>query len=289
MAEYDDIIVGGGSAGIALATRLTEDESRQVLLIEAGPDHPGVADADRLGDQMQFASTLTEWGIDATFGPGTGMNYPQGRKMGGGSAVNGAFAVRGLRDDYERWAAAAGDEWSWPHMLRVLCRLESRPGLRRRVPRHDRAGSRRALAPRRAPAGPAGVPHRGHGPRHPLGRRPQRARHVGDRADADEPARRRPHVDRVELPAARPGAAEPDDLARHRGARASCSSTAGPSASSTRRDGRLEQVRGRARHRLLPARCSHRRCSCGRASARPATSPTSASTASSSSRVSART
>ena len=125
MAQYDDIVVGGGSAGIALASRLTDDESRQVLLIEAGPDHPGVADADRLGDQMQFASTLTEWGIDATFGPGAGMNYPQGRKMGGGSAVNGAFAVRGLRDDYERWAAAAGDEWSWPHMLRVLCRLES--------------------------------------------------------------------------------------------------------------------------------------------------------------------
>ena len=41
------------------------------------------------------------------------------------AAVNGAFAVRGVPDDYERWAAAAGDEWSWPHMLRVLCRLES--------------------------------------------------------------------------------------------------------------------------------------------------------------------
>jgi choline dehydrogenase len=39
--------------------------------------------------------------------------------------VNGAFAVRGIRDDYERWAREAGDEWSWPHMLRVLCRLET--------------------------------------------------------------------------------------------------------------------------------------------------------------------
>ncbi len=125
MAEYDDIIVGGGSAGIALATRLTEAAARRVLLIEAGPDHPGIADADRLADQMQFASTLTEWGIDATFVPGASLNYPQGRKMGGGSAVNGAFAVRGLRDDYERWAAAAGDEWSWAHMLRALCRLET--------------------------------------------------------------------------------------------------------------------------------------------------------------------
>jgi choline dehydrogenase len=53
------------------------------------------------------------------------MNYPQGRRMGGGSAVNGAFAVRGIRDDYDRWAAIAGDVWAWPHLLRALCRLES--------------------------------------------------------------------------------------------------------------------------------------------------------------------
>jgi choline dehydrogenase len=122
---YDDIIVGGGSAGIALASRLTEDSERQVLLVEAGPDPAIVTDADRLTDQMQFASTLTHWGIDATFVPGNAFNYPQGRTMGGGSAVNGAFAVRGIREDYERWAAIGGDEWSWPHMLRVLCRLES--------------------------------------------------------------------------------------------------------------------------------------------------------------------
>jgi choline dehydrogenase len=126
VSEYDDIIVGGGSAGLALATRLTEDEARQVLLIEAGPDSAGVADADHLGDQMRFASTLTEWAVDATFVSGSAaLNYPQGRQLGGGSAVNGAFAVRGIPDDYQRWAAAGGDEWSWPHMLRVLCRLES--------------------------------------------------------------------------------------------------------------------------------------------------------------------
>ncbi|HEX4531117.1 MAG TPA: GMC family oxidoreductase [Acidimicrobiia bacterium] len=125
MADYDDIIVGGGSAGIALATRLTEDDARQVLLIEAGPD-PGFVDADRLTDQMRFAATLTDWAIDAAYVPdGDALNYPQGRKMGGGSAVNGAFAVRGVQDDYERWAAVAGEEWSWPNLLRVLCRLES--------------------------------------------------------------------------------------------------------------------------------------------------------------------
>jgi choline dehydrogenase len=123
--DFDDVIVGGGSAGITLATRLSEEPARRVLVVEAGPDHPTVTEADRLGDQMRFAASLTDWALDATFVPGTTVNYPQGRRMGGGSAVNGAFAVRGMRQDYERWAAAAGEDWSWPHMLRVLCRLEA--------------------------------------------------------------------------------------------------------------------------------------------------------------------
>ena len=79
MAEFDDVIVGGGSAGIALATRLTEDSSRRVLLIEAGPDCAAVTDADRLADQMRFSASLTAWGTEATFVPGTTLNYPQGR------------------------------------------------------------------------------------------------------------------------------------------------------------------------------------------------------------------
>jgi choline dehydrogenase len=123
--QYDDIIVGGGSAGVALAVRLSADPARQVLLLESGPDAGVVTADDRLADQMKFASTLTHWGIDATFAPGLRFNYPQGRTMGGGSAVNGAFAVRGLPEDYERWADAAGEEWAWPHLLRVLCRLEA--------------------------------------------------------------------------------------------------------------------------------------------------------------------
>ncbi|HZQ87744.1 MAG TPA: GMC family oxidoreductase [Acidimicrobiales bacterium] len=125
MPEYDDIIVGGGSTGITLATRLTEDAGRRVLLIEAGADDGRVTDADRLADQMRFAASLTEWGTTATFVPGNTANYPQGRKMGGGSAVNGAFAVRGVPGDYERWAAYGGDAWSWGRMEPALRRLEA--------------------------------------------------------------------------------------------------------------------------------------------------------------------
>ena len=189
-----------------------------MLLIEAGPDHPGIADADRLGDQMRFAATLTDWAIDASFVPGGAtLNYPQGRKTGGGSAVNGAFAVRGVHGDYERWAAVAGDEWSWPHLLRVLCRLETDQDFARRRSRHRRPGSRRALAPRGAPAGASR--------RFSLRSRTTSIPWVDDlnapaprgSADAHEPARRRPHVDGADLPATRQAAGEPHGLVGHRG------------------------------------------------------------------------
>ncbi len=124
-AEYDDIVVGGGSAGAAIASRLTEFTARRVLLLEAGPDHVEPDEADRLTNPMTFAEALTAWGLNATLGVGRDLGYAQGKVVGGGSAVNGALALRGMPADYDRWAAEGAAGWDWNGLLPAFRRLET--------------------------------------------------------------------------------------------------------------------------------------------------------------------
>jgi choline dehydrogenase len=121
---FDTVIVGGGSAGCALAARLTERSGRSVLLLEAGAVGPLDTDADRLAN-VSFAMTTRDWGMRATVTAGRELDYPQGRFVGGGSSVNGGLAFRGTPADYDGWAAAGNPSWSWEHMLRCFRRLES--------------------------------------------------------------------------------------------------------------------------------------------------------------------
>ena len=91
----DVVIVGGGSAGSTLAARLSEDPSRSVLLLEAGPLGPLGDDNDRLAN-VSFALTARDWGLTARIEGERELDYPQGRFLGGGSSVNGALAFRGM-------------------------------------------------------------------------------------------------------------------------------------------------------------------------------------------------
>jgi choline dehydrogenase len=123
--EYDDVVVGGGSAGAVLAARLSEDPARRVLLLEAGPDYPTLESTpDDLQDAWRMSLRTHDWGLTAEAVPGRPIPYPRGRVIGGSSAVNATIALRGVPADYDEWAALGNDEWSWAKVLPHFRRLE---------------------------------------------------------------------------------------------------------------------------------------------------------------------
>ena len=134
--HYDTIIIGAGAAGAILAARLTEDSSRNVLLLEAGPDFPEV---DQLPEEIKYAygrdhnlwtrtfgaSTNFGWGYTAqTTAEGGTMPVPRGKIMGGSSAVNAQIFLRGVPEDFDEWAAQGNDRWSFDALLPYFCKLE---------------------------------------------------------------------------------------------------------------------------------------------------------------------
>ncbi|HEX3307595.1 MAG TPA: GMC family oxidoreductase N-terminal domain-containing protein, partial [Streptosporangiaceae bacterium] len=126
--EYDDIIVGGGSAGAVLAARLSEEPARRVLLLEAGPDYATVESTPAdLQDGWRMSLRAHDWALTAQAVPGRAIPYPRGRVIGGSSAVNATIALRGVPADYDEWAALGNDEWSWVKVLPHFRRLEDDP------------------------------------------------------------------------------------------------------------------------------------------------------------------
>ena len=135
--KYDYIIVGAGSAGAIIASRLSEDASKSVLLIEAGSDYPNL---DDLPNQFKYG-----YGPERNFGwwhnPGEVKRYlfeakatdeqdqpmlvPRGKAMGGSSAVNAQIFLRGDPQDYDTWAENGNDEWSFKNCLAAFTKLEN--------------------------------------------------------------------------------------------------------------------------------------------------------------------
>jgi 5-(hydroxymethyl)furfural/furfural oxidase len=130
----DFLVIGGGSAGCVLASRLSEDASTRVLLAEAGRD---LTPADMPPELASAYPGRTHfepdwlWPLKASRGdnggnrPSEAWLYEQARILGGGSSINGICANRGSPYDYDEWAAKGAHGWSWSDVLPFFKKLET--------------------------------------------------------------------------------------------------------------------------------------------------------------------
>jgi len=126
---YDYVIVGAGSAGCVLASRLSEDPRVEVLLVESGPSdrHPFITMPLGTGKLMRSDAGAKYFSF-YTISPG-GSREPdfwlKGRTIGGSSSINGMVYMRGFPSDYDRWEELGCTGWGWETMGRCFREIEN--------------------------------------------------------------------------------------------------------------------------------------------------------------------
>jgi len=130
-ATYDYVIVGGGSAGCALANRLSADAGTRVLVLEAGRSDFRVDPFIHMPAALPYpiGNRLYDWKYESEpepFMDGRRVYHARGKVLGGSSSINGMIFQRGNPLDFERWAADKGMEsWDYAHCLPYFKRMET--------------------------------------------------------------------------------------------------------------------------------------------------------------------
>ena len=126
-SRFDYVIVGAGSAGCVLANRLSADGRHSVLLVEAGPRDTYPWIHIPIGYAKTMFHPVLNWGFYTDPQPtmnGRKVYWPRGRTLGGSSAINGLISIRGQHEDYDAWAAAGNNGWSYADVLPWFRKLE---------------------------------------------------------------------------------------------------------------------------------------------------------------------
>ena len=124
---FDYVIVGAGSAGCVLASRLSASGKYEVALLEAGPEDKAFWIHVPMGYPMLFNDSRVNWMLDSEPEPGLNNRstyQPRGKVLGGTSSINGMIYIRGNPRDYDNWRQLGCEGWSWQGVLPYFKKAE---------------------------------------------------------------------------------------------------------------------------------------------------------------------
>jgi choline dehydrogenase len=126
-SAYDYIVIGAGSAGCVMASRLSENPDHSVLLLEAGSRDTNPWIHVPIGYFKTMHNPKTDWCYMTEPDPGLNgrrLQWPRGKVLGGSSSLNGLLYIRGQKEDYDDWAALGNEGWSYKDVLPYFIKSE---------------------------------------------------------------------------------------------------------------------------------------------------------------------
>ncbi|KAG0124293.1 hypothetical protein HOY82DRAFT_617978 [Tuber indicum] len=130
LAAYDYVVIGGGTSGLAVANRLSEDSSKTVLVIESGPMDDGSEDfkIPYLGRGYKNFGTKYDWNVTSMPAASLGNRtiiMPQARVLGGTSSINGMQFAKGAPSDYDAWEELGNEGWNFKSLRKYFEKSEN--------------------------------------------------------------------------------------------------------------------------------------------------------------------